>query len=184
MNEWGLICGGSPGFFPRCRKPSANGAPGSRRNDKLCWPSSENRNGSCIWTLRLRTESNTANYGEYTFVLFFLLGEAEDCCRSGLGIFPCGRQGSVFTSNRVFFRVWLFWKKQIYWYRNLLYYGKKHFPGGAKLGIRGALLCGMGLRIVVELLSIRARRQTAPHARGERVRADWNAAKLSVLGWK
>jgi len=70
-----------------------------------------------------------------------------------------------------------FAEKQIYWYRNMLYYGKKHFPRGSGVVLRGALLAGMGLRAAAELLRSPAQSQIPP--RSERLRAYWNAAKLS-----
>ena len=75
-----------------------------------------------------------------------------------------------------------FSEKQIYWYRNLLYYVHKHLPGRAGCMVRGALVCGMGLRIVAELLGTVVNRRTPVRIRGERVRAYWRAAKLSLLG--
>jgi len=44
-----------------------------------------------------------------------------------------------------------FSERQVYWYRNLLYYVQKHFPWKTGVMIRVALLCGAGLRVVAEL---------------------------------
>ena len=44
-----------------------------------------------------------------------------------------------------------FSERQVYWYRNLLYYVQKHYPWKVGVVIRAALLCGAGLRVVAEL---------------------------------
>ena len=44
-----------------------------------------------------------------------------------------------------------FSERQVYWYRNLLYYVRKHFPWKTGVVIRVALLCGAGLRVMAEL---------------------------------
>lgn len=75
-----------------------------------------------------------------------------------------------------------FSEKQIYWYRNMLYYVQQHFPWSTGCVLRGALLLGMGLRMAAELLGIRAHHSAA--TRRERLQAYWNAARLSVGGWK
>jgi GT2 family glycosyltransferase len=72
-----------------------------------------------------------------------------------------------------------FCEKQIYWYRNMLYYVRKHFPWRIGVVLRGALLAGMGLRALAELFGIRAESPNAP--RRERLRAYWKAAKLSFV---
>jgi GT2 family glycosyltransferase len=72
-----------------------------------------------------------------------------------------------------------FCEKQIYWYRNLLYYVQKHFPWRTGLVIRGALLLGMGLRMVAETVGVSSvPRPLAPPLRA-RLRAYWQAARLS-----
>lgn len=71
-----------------------------------------------------------------------------------------------------------FCEKQIYWYRNMLYYVRKHFPRWTGVVLRGALLVGMGLRALGELFGNRSE----PHSpRRERLRAYWQAAKLSFF---
>ncbi len=71
-----------------------------------------------------------------------------------------------------------FCEKQIYWYRNMLYYVQKHFSWRTGVVLRGALPAGMGLRAMAELLGSRAASPNEP--RRERLRAYWKAAKLSV----
>ncbi len=73
-----------------------------------------------------------------------------------------------------------FCEKQIYWYRNMLYYGRKHFPWRTGFLLRGALLAGMGLRALAELGGSRAEFQNPP--RRERLRAYWKVARLSFAG--
>ena len=77
-----------------------------------------------------------------------------------------------------------FCEKQIYWYRNLLYYVQKYFPWRTGVAIRAALVCGIGLRIAAELLGAVAKPRTPADVRGERVRTYWKAAKLPFLGWR
>jgi GT2 family glycosyltransferase len=77
-----------------------------------------------------------------------------------------------------------FSEKQIYWYRNLLYYVYKHFPTGAGLAVRGALFWGVGFRMVADVLGLDRYRSRSDTARGERLRAYWNAAKLSLMDWR
>lgn len=77
-----------------------------------------------------------------------------------------------------------FSEKQVYWYRNLLYYVGKHFPWGAGVAVRAALLCGIGIRLAADLMGGAGSRATSGAVRGERARAYWNAAKLSLTGWK
>jgi hypothetical protein len=68
-----------------------------------------------------------------------------------------------------------FSEKQIYWYRNMLYYGKKHYSWGARVVLRGALLAGMALRAAADFAGSRA--ENPP--RRERLRAYWKAARLA-----
>lgn len=75
-----------------------------------------------------------------------------------------------------------FCQKQIYWYRNMLYYVQKHFPRRTGLAVRGALLLGMGLRMVAETLGASSLPRTAALPRRERLRAYWRAARLSFYG--
>ena len=72
-----------------------------------------------------------------------------------------------------------FSEKQIYWYRNLLYYVQKHFPWRTRAVIRGVLVGGMGLRILAELLGFLVHPQTPGPPRREKIRAYWRTAKLS-----
>jgi N-acetylglucosaminyl-diphospho-decaprenol L-rhamnosyltransferase len=72
--------------------------------------------------------------------------------------------------------------RQVYWYRNLLYYVGKHFPWKTGIAIRASLLCGIALRILAELPSaFTGGRARAPR---ERVWGYLKAAKLSFLGWR
>ena len=66
----------------------------------------------------------------------------------------------------------------------MLYYVRKNYAWGTGLGIRAALVCGVGLRIVAELLNMLVRRQTPVHIRAGRIRAYWDAAKLSFSEWR
>jgi len=75
-----------------------------------------------------------------------------------------------------------FSEKQIYWYRNMLYYVQQHFSWTTGCVLRGALVLGMGLRIAAELMGIRAYR-SAPRRR-ERLQAYWSAARLAAGGLK
>ncbi|MBI2816045.1 MAG: glycosyltransferase family 2 protein [Acidobacteria bacterium] len=77
-----------------------------------------------------------------------------------------------------------FSERQVYWYRNLLYYVGKHFGWAAGLFIRAALLIGVGLRIAAELFGIFRRSHRQSGERAERVHAYLEAAKLSFLGWR
>lgn len=72
-----------------------------------------------------------------------------------------------------------FSQKQIYWYRNLLYYVRKHFPWRTGLAIRVALLVGMGLRMVAETVGASPVPRTPALPLKERLRAYWKAAMLS-----
>ena len=74
--------------------------------------------------------------------------------------------------------------RQVYWYRNLLYYVRKHFRFPAGVVIRAAVLMGIVLRLVAELPGLLMPSQTRTQARGEKICAYWKAAKLSVSGWK
>jgi N-acetylglucosaminyl-diphospho-decaprenol L-rhamnosyltransferase len=72
-----------------------------------------------------------------------------------------------------------FSEKQVYWYRNLLYYVRKHCGWGTGAVIRGALLVGIGLRMAGELIAAILNRGTPVRVRGARLRAYWRAAMLS-----
>ncbi|MBI2818907.1 MAG: glycosyltransferase family 2 protein [Acidobacteria bacterium] len=73
-----------------------------------------------------------------------------------------------------------FSEKQVYWYRNLLYYEQKHYGRGTGALIRGALLVGIGLRVVAELIAAVLNRKTPAGVRGERLRAYGRAALVSI----
>lgn len=77
-----------------------------------------------------------------------------------------------------------FAERQVYWYRNLLYYVHKHFSWTTGVVIRAVLLCGVGLRIAAELPGLfQASPSRTPDPRG-RVRAYLKAAKLAVTSGK
>ncbi len=77
-----------------------------------------------------------------------------------------------------------FSERQVYWYRNLLYYVKKHFPWTTGIAIRAAVGLGVFLRLGAELLGITKHSQDRALSWSERVCAYWKAAKLSLLGWR
>ncbi|MBI4465101.1 MAG: glycosyltransferase family 2 protein [Acidobacteria bacterium] len=77
-----------------------------------------------------------------------------------------------------------FSEKQIYWYRNLLYYVQKGFSWRAGLGVRAALVCGVGFRMMAEVINMVLQRQTPSQIRAGRLRAYWEAARLSFSGWR
>jgi GT2 family glycosyltransferase len=69
--------------------------------------------------------------------------------------------------------------RQVYWYRNLLYYVRKHFGWGTGVMIRCALLVGIALRIAAELAEAVLDRKTPARVRGAHVRAYCRAAMVS-----
>ena len=73
-----------------------------------------------------------------------------------------------------------FCEKQIYWYRNLLYYVGKHFPWRTGLAIRAALLLGLCLRMAAETVGVSTFRRTPAPPLRERLRAYCSAARLSL----
>ncbi|HWP85561.1 MAG TPA: glycosyltransferase family 2 protein [Terriglobia bacterium] len=73
-----------------------------------------------------------------------------------------------------------FSEKQVYWYRNLLYYVRKNYGRGTEALVRGALLLGMGLRIAAELLAVVLDRKTPVAVRRDRLRAYGRAALVSI----
>jgi GT2 family glycosyltransferase len=73
-----------------------------------------------------------------------------------------------------------FSEKQVYWYRNLLYYVEKSFGRGSGMVFRGAVLAGIGLRVVAELIAAVLNRKTPVGVRAERLRAYGRAALLSI----
>lgn len=79
-----------------------------------------------------------------------------------------------------------FSEKQIYWYRNLLYYVRKNLGWMTSITVRAALLCGSVMRMVGELAGslaalLKLRPRTQSRVRNARVAAYWRAAQLS---WK
>ena len=73
-----------------------------------------------------------------------------------------------------------FSEKQVYWYRNLLYYVRKHYGWGTGALVRGALLIGIGQRMAAELIAAVLNRKTPVRVRGERLRAYGRVALLSI----
>ncbi len=81
-----------------------------------------------------------------------------------------------------------FSEKQVYWYRNLIYYVGKNLGWRASCLVRAALLCGLGLRITAELTGlvigpiiewISSRPRTQSRVRNARVEAYWRAARVA-----
>ena len=139
--------------------------------------------GACLLVRRSSFE-NCGGFDEGFFPLWF---EDVDLCRRLLQ--PGGKilycpQVRVQHQGGHSLETLSFSEKQIYWYRNLLYYVQKSFPWRKGLGVRGALVCGLGLRMVAELWNMLVQRQTPAHVRAGRIRAYWNAARLSFLGWR
>jgi len=75
-----------------------------------------------------------------------------------------------------------FSERQVYWYRNLLYYVRKHFPWGMTLVIRAALVVGVGMRALAAVAARGVVLKTAAPNRGEILSAYLRAAKLAFLG--
>jgi len=73
-----------------------------------------------------------------------------------------------------------FSEKQVYWYRNLLYYERKHYGRGTGALIRTSLLVGIALRVAAELSAAVLNRKTPVRVRGERLRAYGRAALVSI----
>jgi GT2 family glycosyltransferase len=72
-----------------------------------------------------------------------------------------------------------FGEKQLYWYRSLLYYVRKHYGWGTGVLIRSALFAGIGLRMFAELIAAVLNRTTPQSVRRQRLRGYWQAAMLS-----
>lgn len=139
--------------------------------------------GACLLVRRNSFES-CGSFDERFFPLWF---EDVDLC------LRLRRQGGkILFWPRVTFRhagghsleSLTFSERQVYWYRNLLYYVQKHFPRRTGVVIRAVLLCGVGLRIVAELPGLLRLSRTGTPARGERMCAYLKAAKLSFQGWR
>jgi GT2 family glycosyltransferase len=73
-----------------------------------------------------------------------------------------------------------FHEKQVYWYRNLLYYEIKHHGRRTGTLIRAALLVGIGLRVIAELIAAVLNRKTPVAIRAERVRGYGRAALVAI----
>ncbi len=135
--------------------------------------------GACLLVRRSSFEA-CGGFDENFFPLWF---EDVDLClrlrRQGGAILYCPAVRFEHSGGHSLLTV-SFSEKQVYWYRNLLYYVRKHFGWGAKLGIRLALLVGAGCRIVAELIAAALNRKTPARVRGQRVRAYWRAAMLSL----
>ena len=137
--------------------------------------------GACLLVRRSSFEA-CGGFDENFFPLWF---EDVDLClrlrRRGETIWYCPAVRFEHAGGHSLLTV-SFSEKQVYWYRNLLYYVRKHFGWGARLGVRVALLVGAGCRIVAELIAAALNRKTPARVRGQRVRAYWRAAMLS-LSW-
>jgi len=73
-----------------------------------------------------------------------------------------------------------FSEKQVYWYRNLLYYVHKHYSWGTGALVRVGLLMGIGMRVGVELIAAVLNRKTPVGSRMERIRAYGRAALIAT----
>jgi GT2 family glycosyltransferase len=70
-----------------------------------------------------------------------------------------------------------FAERQVYWYRNLLYYVQKHYSWAMGITIRGVLLLGVAMRLLADLVGLAT--PAGASARSERVRGYMSAAKLA-----
>jgi N-acetylglucosaminyl-diphospho-decaprenol L-rhamnosyltransferase len=77
-----------------------------------------------------------------------------------------------------------FREKQVYWYRNMLYYVRKHFSWAEGITIRFAIVLGMALRILAEFLGLGKKLSDRRLTLRESVSAYLSVAKLSLLDWK
>lgn len=77
-----------------------------------------------------------------------------------------------------------FREKQVYWYRNMLYYVRKHFSWAEGIMIRFAIVFGMALRILAEFLGLGKKLSDRRLTLRESVSAYLSVAKLSLLDWK
>jgi GT2 family glycosyltransferase len=137
--------------------------------------------GACLLVRRSSFEA-CGGFDERFFPLWF---EDVDLClrlrRRGEAIWYCPAVRVEHSGGHSLLTV-NFSEKQVYWYRNLLYYVRKHFGWGARLGVRMALFAGAGCRIAAELIAAALNRKTPARVRAQRVYAYWRAAMLS-LSW-
>ncbi len=75
-----------------------------------------------------------------------------------------------------------FSEKQVYWYRGMIYYVRKNKGLMAEIVLRLALLVGISLRIAGELAGGLFGRSSPAGRRRARVRAYWQAARISFTG--
>ncbi len=138
--------------------------------------------GACLMVRRDVFES-CGGFDEKFFPLWF---EDVDLC------LRIGRRGGILYWPLVAFEhsgghsveTLSFSDRQVYWYRNLLYYVTKHFPWTTGIAIRTVLLCGIALRVFAELPGFVAAPRSRASTRSERVCAYLKAARLSFLGWR
>lgn len=138
--------------------------------------------GACLLVRRSNFE-RCGGFDEGFFPLWF---EDVDLClrlsRQGGTILYCPQVTFQHSGGHSLESV-TFSEKQVYWYRNMLYYVRKHFGSGTGVMIRIALLLGIGLRMGSELAGTLVSRRIPARVRGERVRAYWRAAQLSFSSW-
>ena len=78
--------------------------------------------------------------------------------------------------------------KQVYWYRNLIYYVRKNLGWWASVVIRGGMVLGLSLRAAAELMGLAAgseeeletsRPRTQSRVRNARAAAYWRAIRVA-----
>jgi GT2 family glycosyltransferase len=147
--------------------------------------------GACL-LVRRRSFERCGGFDERFYPLWFedvdlCLRLCRDACRGeaqATGHILYCPQVQVIHSGGHSLESITFSERQVYWYRNLLYYVHKHFPRTTGIVVRAGLLCGMALRLAAELPGLLIRSPARTSARGKRVCAYWRAAKLSFQGWK